>query len=218
LAVRLEGASDAAPAEVDHAGLHPSHDPQAPCTCATAKLHNHWCRRCNVGYVAGHPVENATLFGAVDPHGHQVSVESLRCESCQLAVRTNGFCEVCRVGFVNRVAYFTRLTHGLAQGQAIDPASPTCAACQSHAGRSGWCERCNRGIVGNVAIADREAFDRTAKEYRVLLAAIDRTGTCELCACAMVVHSTCPRCRIKYARADPEPQPEIERARSPQQH
>lgn len=202
------GGGDSSSVTHDHASLHPSHDPQAPCTCATAKLRNHWCQRCNAGYVAGHRVENARLFETVDPHGHHVTIESLDCESCQLAARSDGFCDACRVGFVNRVAYFTRLTHGLAQGQAIDPASLTCAACQAHAASSGWCEPCNRGMVGNVALANRATFDRAAEEYQVLLTAIDRVGTCELCACAMVVHTTCPRCRISYARADSHPRPE----------
>lgn len=189
----------AAPAaQIVHAALHPSHDPNAPCTCADAKERNGWCSKCNVGYIAGRRVEYAKLFETLDPHGHDFMLESLKCPVCHNAAGSEGYCDDCRIGFVHQMAYFTRLTYGLAQGRTIDPASLSCAVCRANMAESGWCDACGRGMVGNVAYSDRAVFDSTAREYKVLLAAIERAPTCEICACAMVVHRSCPICGISY--------------------
>jgi hypothetical protein len=156
--------------------------------------------RCNVGYVAGRRIESAMLFETLDPHGHDLDIAGMACPSCRTAADSGGYCENCRIGFVNRMAFFTRLTYGLAQGRVMDRAALSCAVCRSNAEHPGWCDACACGMVGNVALTDRPTFDRTAAEYCVLLAAIDKTTTCEVCAGAMVVHRTCRRCRISYER------------------
>jgi hypothetical protein len=181
---------------------HPGYDPNASCTCADARMINGWCRRCNAGFVAGRQVECALLFDALDPHGHDLMIGELECAACRDAARTNGFCDVDGMGFVDVKAYFTRLTHGLATGQAIDVQVIRCGRCRENSqADSGWCEACGRGMVGNVAIEDQAVFDATAKEFAILEAAISRAPSCELCACAMVVHRACPTCRTDYREA-----------------
>ncbi len=192
-------------ASLNHAAQHPSFDPNAPCTCDTAKYVNGWCHKCNVGFIAGHRVESALLFETLDAHGHLVDLSQVECESCQTAIKSNGFCTRCGRGYVDGLTYFSRLTHGLAQGMALDQASVTCELCRSHFDQTGWCDACGsgRGIVGNVAISDRKTFEVTAGEYKLLFAAIEKVKTCELCACAMVVHRTCPICLIDYSGDKP---------------
>lgn len=182
------------------ASQHPAHDPQAPCICSLKQTHNVWCRHCNVGYLAMRRIDSAMLFDALDPHGHDIDQSTLQCTVCLAAVRTDGYCHDCRMGFVEGRAYFTPLTHGLAQGRPVAPEDIECPQCQRNIQSTGWCDRCGRGMVGNVAFADRALFERTAEQWRVLDDAQARVETCELCACAMVVHSACPKCRISYAQ------------------
>src|SRR5262249_11438698 len=160
--------------------------------------HQRWCMHCNVGYVAGHRIESARLFETMDPHGHDVQAASLLCENCHRAIESDGYCDICKVGFVDHKAYFTRLTYGLAQGTPVDAAQLSCPTCRANSNSTGWCAGCKRGMVGNVAFTNREVFDRTAREYRVLLGAIDRLPTCEVCACTMMVHRACTVCGISY--------------------
>jgi hypothetical protein len=190
----------ASPTAIEHQLLHAGFDPQSPCTCQAAILSHRWCWRCNVGYVAGRRIECARLFEALDPHGHELDNESLQLQGCREAIRSDGYCDAMGIGFVAGKAFFTRLTYGVARGEAIDPATTECPVCQAHVHprEPGWCESCRRGIVGNVAIADRDMFERTAREYRILSSAIDKASACEFCACAMVAHLTCPKCQISY--------------------
>lgn len=200
-------ATDAAlrPAEVDLFSLHPNSDPLAACACAKAAQRNAWCRRCNVGYIAGHRVESANLFEALDPHGHEVDLNVMDCESCRRASASGGYCVECRIGFVNGLAYFTRLTWGVAQGIVVTPEDFPCEQCRSFVTRTGWCETCGRGVVGNVVLTDRDNYLATAREYATMLAAIEKVPACDWCACAMVLHSTCPMCLISYESDFPKP-------------
>ena len=185
-------------AAIDPARLHPGFDPQSPCTCDVARMSNGWCWHCNIGYIAGRRVECARLFETLDPHGHQLDLQSLNLEVCHDAMRNDGYCDAVGIGFVKGLAFFTRLTYGLGMGTPIEPSAISCAECRAHVDDPGWCDRCHRGMVGNVAITDRDLFERTAREYRILLMAMERAKTCEWCAAAMVVHHTCPNCRISY--------------------
>jgi hypothetical protein len=180
-------------------------DSSADCTCPSASLHNAWCRRCNTGYIAGHQVQSALLFETVDPHGHEIDVSAMECESCKRATVSRGYCTACNVGFVDGMAYFTRLTYGLAQGVPVQVDSLECVRCRSFMDSTGWCDVCDRGVVGNVVLIDRTTYESTAREYRTLLLAIDRGTQCELCACAMVVHRTCPKCLISYESTESAP-------------
>lgn len=139
------------------------------------------------------------LFDALDPHGHVIDLGTLTCDACREAVRSDGYCDACGMGFVDEQAYFTRLSHGLAQGHAVRLSDIDCGGCRAAARDAPrWCDRCDRGMIGSVSISSRAVFDRTKSEFDVLDAAIQRTAACELCACAMVVHSTCPVCWISY--------------------
>lgn len=188
-----------------HDHHHPASDASAPCICpasgnaasSTQSEIGIWCRKCNVGHLAGIKIESAMLFETLDPHGHDIDVNTLHCQHCIAAVAVDGFCQSCGIGFKGKQAYFTPLTWGLARGAAMRDHS--CQACASLTGNAGWCERCSRGIVGNIQIDDREIYEPTATELHVLRSAIARVSACELCACAMVVHRTCPNCRISYA-------------------
>lgn len=197
------------PVVLDHARLHPGSDPQAPCTCATDKFYNGWCWHCNVGYIAGHQIKSATLFETLDPHGHDIDSEMLREHLCPDAVPNDGWCDAIAMGFVHNKAFFTRLTWGLAKGEPINPDDLICPICRGHILEPGWCDRCQRGIVGNVAYpaAERQTFERTAEEYRNLLAAIERGKVCEVCSSAMMQHCLCPKCKISYARRTSPPSP-----------
>ncbi len=188
---------------VDHAYQHPASDPAAPCTCAVARFRNGWCRKCNVGSIAGHRVESALLFATLDAHGHKLEPESFECDVCKAALDTDGYCEKCGRGYFGGYTYFTRLTYGLAQGPALDPSAIQCETCSTSNLQTHWCERCNRGMVGNVSIANRKTYDNAAREYLLLLSAIEKTKTCELCACAMVVHRVCPTCLIDFSGEKP---------------
>lgn len=184
----------------DHgqAALHPSSDPASDCACAEGKAHSRWCKRCNMGYVAGLKIESAKLFEAMDPHGHELNVASMECAECRNAARSNGFCSECGIGFYQSMAYFSRLTWGLAQGSETDAAQFSCEWCRAHLQSNGWCDACARGLIGSVSYRDRTIFDATAREFDVLHAAINRLPQCEVCACAMVMHRTCPLCSISY--------------------
>ena len=193
-----QGLDSALDAEHAHALLQPAHDPQASCECESARRLNRWCRRCNVGYVAAIQIESAALFSTLDPHGHELDFGSIECRQCRDAMGVDGFCDSCGMGFVRGMTYFSRLTYGLSLGRVVEPTTLGCAACRANATKLGWCDRCMRGMVGATAIFNRETFDRTAQEYRILIAAVEKTSDCELCARAMVVHRTCPSCLISY--------------------
>jgi hypothetical protein len=187
-----------------HLRLHPGFDPTLPCTCDSDRLRNGWCWHCNVGYIGGLKINNALLFETLDPHGHDLDPTSLQFESCQDVIKNDGYCEPCGIGFVRGKAFFTRLTFGLAMGSVVTSAdSLACKICASHLTGCGWCDQCHRGIVGNVAFTNKAMFDRTAAEFATLKTALEKTSTCELCACAMVVHRTCPKCGTSYSAAIP---------------
>ena len=103
--------------------------PPADCTCKAAKLSNHWCHACAVGYVAGITIKSALLYEVLDPHGHDIDLERIRCASCKLAVKEDGYCRRCGMGFVRGQAYMSRLTYHLAKGRPIASDKIECAAC-----------------------------------------------------------------------------------------
>jgi len=188
----------------DHLHQHPGSDPTQPCTCETDKARGGWCWHCNVGYLAGHKIESPGLFEALDSHGHDVDIQLLQ-PICPDAIEHDGWCDTGGMGFVARKAYFTRLTYGLARGVPANVARFACPLCRAHGGdEPGWCDHCGRGVVGNVVFSDRALFERTAQEYRNMLAAIERNKVCDMCALAMIAHTWCPHCKISY-RWSPQP-------------
>lgn len=172
-------------------------------SCTEARRHNHWCDRCNLGYVAGAPIESRALFEALDAHGHDLVPESITCESCRAAMPVDGYCEKCRIGWYRNQAYFSRLTHVIAKGRSLDTARIQCPICRSRATGYGWCEACQRGMIGNFAVTDRKEFDEGCRGYDLMLVAIALSGKCESCALAALTDTECPSCRITYKDGRP---------------
>ncbi len=197
-------ASSAAPTG-SVSGETPSPESEA-CTCSEAERTNGWCRRHGIGYVAAVPIRSARLYDVLDAHGHAVDLSTFECESCKRAIATGGFCEEDRVGFVGKLAYFSRLTYELARGERTDPGSLSCPVCTRHdAEGPGWCETCKRGMVGHVAIRDKQAYEAAARAVAILRAAVEASERCEHCAVAIVTDTKCPYCRITYKDGKPVP-------------
>lgn len=167
-------------------------------SCAHAKIHNHWCDECDVGYVAGIKITLRMLFEAVDAHGHDLVLASIKCPSCQAAIKMNGYCEECKIGWFNKQAYFSRLTYHLARGEVRNVSTIECDTCRRNSEHYGWCDSCRLGMVGNVAIRDRKEFAITSREYDRLKNAVELAGRCEQCALALLTDTPCFKCKISY--------------------
>ena len=76
---------------------------------------------------------------------------------CTEAIAHDTWCDATGFGFVNKMAYFTRLTYGLAKGTVVEATTIHCEVCKAGDSNPQWCPICagGRGMVGNVAIADR---------------------------------------------------------------
>ena len=177
------------------------------CTCQLAQLHNGWCNECDVGYVAAQRISSKLLFDTLDAHGHDVNLDAITCSSCLTAIPNEDFCEQCRMGIVNGKAYFSRLTHVLAKGEVHDASQLNCATCRANSEDLGWCDACRVGMIGNVALTNRHDFESAITPFRTLQSAIEKTASCEMCACAMVADSRCPYCKITYHNGEPVPVP-----------
>src|SRR5262249_6179148 len=82
----------------------------APCTCGDAKGMSGWCERHGIGYVGSVRIRSWLLYETMDAHGHTLDPGNLQCPECQKAFTADGFCEAHKGGFVERKAYFSRLT------------------------------------------------------------------------------------------------------------
>ncbi len=175
---------------------------QAPgepaCTCEADKVKNGWCRKCEVGYVAAVAITSEVLFEALDAHGHHIDANSMKCESCQKALASDGFCTRCNWGFVDQQLYFSKLTYSLATGKTKALSSIKCSSCRKNILKPGWCDSCEVGMVGNVAFGDKKMFGQASREYRKLLAAVQVARRCEICAVALMTDTKCPTCKKTY--------------------
>jgi hypothetical protein len=142
-------------------------------------------------------VPSADFFELLDPHGHDIMVEAIECQECQVAIATDGYCEACRFGFVDERLYFSRLTWLVARGR-IAPRDVACAH-----GRTEWCEACSRGSVGNVVFDDPALHAAAVCERERLLDSIDALERCEYCAMAMFTEGICHVCKYDYRQAAP---------------
>jgi hypothetical protein len=158
-----------------------------------------------MGYVGGIPIRSSLVFETLDAHGHVVDLSTFHCETCQTAIRTDGYCERDGVGFVKKLAYFSRLNYELARGERTPRASITCRTCRTNSESQGWCPRCKLGRIGPVAIRDREAYERAAHAADLLRAANDAATRCEWCGVAVLTNDRCPLCRITYKNGRPVP-------------
>jgi hypothetical protein len=108
-----------------------------------------------------------------------------------------------RRGWVNRLAYYSRLTFQLAKGKPQDVATIQCPACRKNAERCGWCDACKQGMIGHVAITHRADFDDGRRGYELMMLGIETLPRCEGCAIAIVMDRMCPFCRIDYREGKP---------------
>lgn len=173
------------------------------CSCAVNRIKGGWCEPCNVGYLASVRLESKMLFETLDAHGHDIDPSRFQCETCKAAIKSGGFCDSCRMGFVRGQAYLSRLTYHLARGVAHDPSTLECANCRKLSQSLGWCDRCKVGFIGNVAIADKAEFQRAAPEFQRFLDARKMLSTCETCAVALFAGGYCPICKKSYADGKP---------------
>ena len=175
----------------------------AGCTCHVPNEIGSWCEIHQVGHVALVEITSRSLFDALDTHGHDVDPSTFSCGACQAAIRTDGFCEEHRTGFVSQRAYFSRLTHVLAKGSPRSMAEIDCPVCRENARTLGWCDSCRIGMVGRIAIEDNESFDHVSRALAIVAVAQEAAATCEYCAVAIVTDTQCPVCRIRYRDGKP---------------
>lgn len=171
---------------------------QSVCHCATITQSDGWCGKCKFGYLAGIKIESAALFDALDPHGHDIDPASLRCDQCRKAFDSHGYCEPCKIGFVRKQAFFSRLTYGLARGTLKNPGAVTCPTCVKNTTLPGWCEACRVGLVGHRAYEDRKEFEEVVRVRNLLKSAIERGKKCLSCAIAMINDGPCVKCKVTF--------------------
>jgi len=168
------------------------------CTCGATQDVGTWCDLHARGTIGGVTIHDRQLFDVLDAHGHDVDVTTFACASCQQAIKTGGFCEQHRIGFVQQRAYFSWLTYALAHGSSIDTSRLTCSTCKKNAASFGWCDKDRLGIVGPTGFTDRAAYDRTVAALAIVKAADQEAKRCSYCAVAIVTDTQCPFCRISY--------------------
>jgi hypothetical protein len=177
------------------------------CQCESIKKTNGWCHQCSIGYIAGVEIKSYGLVEALDTHGHAVDPAGLECEACRAAAASNSICKRCGWGIAGNKIYGSRLTYYLALGEARDLGAVTCAACRGHARSTGWCQSCQIGWVGHFAFRERAKWEPAAKEYSLLLLAVDTLKRCEDCALARYYGSYCPKCNQWYKDGQPAEAP-----------
>lgn len=178
--------------------LAPSTFDSDVCTCREAIQTHAWCGKCQVGYAAGLRITSALLFEAMDTHGHEIKPETMRCPGCRAAVASDGLCEFCHMGFVNKRLFFTPLTYLLALGKVVEVSTIECPTCSNSVTKPEWCAPCQRGIVGNVQFAKQTLFKPAVVEYQRLRAAVKKLTECEDCSIGIFMKARCIRCKIDY--------------------
>jgi hypothetical protein len=138
------------------------------------------------------------MFDILDAHGHTVDLSRSSCPACAPALESDGFCDGCRIGFVDGRAHVSRFTYLLAKAKPPTPDPIACPTCRANAGSSGWCGRCERGFVGSFAFRERSEFDEAAACRTRLASALDLADRCEFCAVAAYQDGRCPEHRIHF--------------------
>lgn len=153
--------------------------------------------------MAGVPLKSKLLFEGLDAHGHTLMLETFTCPTCKQAIAEDGFCTKCRIGFLHKQAYFSRLTYELAHGEPVDVDKLTCPICKENSKHYGWCDKCKVGMVGNVKLKDRKNYDAALRPFDVMLIANEAGARCEMCALAIVTDTHCFVCKIDYKDGKP---------------
>ena len=80
---------------------------------------------------------------------------------CPKARRTNGWCELHRVGYVAEVPIRSALLHETldAHGHQVDPGSFECESCKQAIAASGFCEKDRIGFVDGLAYFSRLTYE-----------------------------------------------------------
>ncbi len=177
------------------------------CECATVRETDGPCPKCKVGYLGGLKIASETFFEALDAHGHEIDTNLVICESCKKALAADGFCDICKIGFVRRQAYFSKLSHLLARGELKRRNAISCPDCLRHANQSGWCEKCQIGMVGFHAYKDKTEFTQTAHAMELLVQAIPEADRCMMCALAIINDGPCLLCKVSYSDGKKTPLP-----------
>lgn len=172
-------------------------------SCEEAKRVNGWCEPAHVGYVASVPIRSRFLYEVLDAHGHAIAPDEVTCETCRKALESDGYCPAHRMGFVRGEAYLSSLTYHLARARTIDPRTLACEDCRRHTRGIGWCEKDRVGFAGAFAVDDRKEFDALARDYALLLAAVEKSSRCETCAGAMITDGYCRIHRLQYKDGAP---------------
>lgn len=134
--------------------------------------------------------------------------------TCALERERSGWCEACGVGYVADTPIRSRVLYDAldAHGHDVDAASLECASCRLATRSDGFCEAHARGFVGGRAYLSRLAYhvalgepEAVPDELALLAQALRVVERCELCAAAMAIDGTCPKCRLSYedGRASP---------------
>ena len=178
---------------------------EGECVCSVAQQTTAWCELHDVGHIASIPIRSKMLFEALDAHGHDLDLESFTCDDCRKAAASDGFCTQHRIGFVEKKAYFSRLSYHLAKGETTPVSEIACPICRKNAETYGWCEQDRVGRVGNVAIDTKEDYDRVVKAIQIVQIANEAAKRCERCALAIITDTRCPVCRITYKDGEPVP-------------
>jgi hypothetical protein len=151
------------------------------------------------GRIAGVWVPSADLVDLIDPGGHTLRPEGISCLDCLTALVSDGYCRACRIGYVDGLAYMSRLSYLLArQEERFDPRTSSCAVCLTHVLDPVWCDGCERGVLGAHSVRNRDEFDELVRERQRLVEAVRILPRCDLCALAYFIKDRCPRCRISY--------------------
>ena len=179
-----------------------AHNPAVK-SCEEARRINGWCEPAQAGYVASVEIRSKFLYEVLDAHGHDIIKSKVTCPTCRKAIETDGYCPTDRIGYVHGEAYMSSLTWHLARARRIDPATLTCRDCRKHTHGIGWCEKDKVGIAGYFAVDDRQEFDDLAQAYALLLAAVEKSTQCEICAGAMITNGYCSTHRLHYKNGAP---------------
>jgi hypothetical protein len=129
--------------------------------------------------------------------------------TCELERTRSGWCESCRVGYVGATAIRSQALYDALDphGHDVDVPGLACAACREAARSDGFCAQHGRGFVGGRAYLSRLSYHvargepaSVEHELGLLATAVQTLERCELCAAAMVLDGTCPKCRLSYGR------------------
>jgi len=152
----------------------------------------------------------AALFAAwssIERHETRGAAVASAC-TCALERQRSGWCAACGVGYVAAREIRSKALYDAldAHGHDVDVPGLACSSCREAARTDGYCATHGRGFVGGRAYLSRLAYhvargepEKIERELVLLEKALETLERCELCAAAMVLDGTCPKCRLSYS-------------------